>query len=193
VARRAAVVRETKETRVEVEVDLDGEGEFEVEVEPAFLKHMLETLALHGSMSLKLKAQGDLPHHVVEDTALALGEAIDRALGDRAGIARFGFAYAPMDEALARCVVDLSGRGYADVDLGLSGQRVEDLSSSDAAHFFKSLASAARMTLHVKVLYGLNDHHKVEASFKALALALSSAKSPRHGKVGRIPSLKGTL
>lgn len=191
-ARRAAVVRETKETRVEVEVDLDGEGEFEVDVEPRFLKHMLETLALHGSMNLRLKARGDLQHHVVEDVALALGEAVDKALGDRAGIARFGFAYAPMDEALARCVVDLSGRGYADVRLRLSGRSVEDLSSSDAAHFFKSLASAARMTVHVKVLYGLDDHHKLEASFKALALALRSAKSLKHGG-GGVPSLKGRL
>ena len=190
--RRAEVVRETRETRVEVEVDLDGEGGFDVEVEPLFLKHMLETLARHGLLDLKLRARGDLPHHVVEDAALTLGEAIDKALGDRVGIARYGFAYAPMDEALARAVVDLSGRGYADVKLRLRGPRVEDLASSDAAHFFKSLARAARMTLHVEVLYGADDHHKVEAAFKALALALRRAVAVEP-RVKGVPSVKERL
>lgn len=184
--RRAEVVRETRETRVEVGLDLDGEGRFEVEVEPSFLKHMLETLARHSLIDLRLRARGDLPHHVVEDSALTLGEAIDRALGDRAGIARFGFAYAPMDEALARAAVDLSGRGYANVELKLTGTYVEDLASSDATHFLTSLASAARMTLHVEVLYGEDDHHKVEAAFKALALAL-------RGAVALEPRVKGAL
>jgi imidazoleglycerol-phosphate dehydratase len=184
--RRAELVRETRETKVEVSLDLDGEGRFEVEVEPSFLKHMLETLARHSLIDLKLRASGDLPHHVVEDSALALGEAMDKALGDRVGIARFGFAYAPMDEALARAAVDLSGRGYASVELKLAGMYVEDLASSDAIHFLKSLASAARLTLHVEVLYGEDDHHKVEAAFKALALAL-------RGAVAVEPRVKGAL
>lgn len=184
--RRAELVRETRETRVEVSLDLDGEGRFEVEVEPSFLKHMLETLARHSLIDLKLRASGDLPHHVVEDSALALGEAMDKALGDRVGIARFGFAYAPMDEALARAAVDLSGRGYASVELKLAGMYVEDLASSDAIHFLTSLASAARLTLHVEVLYGEDDHHKVEAAFKALALAL-------RGAVAVEPRVKGAL
>lgn len=190
--RRAEVVRETKETRVEVEVDLDGEGRCEASVEPSFLRHMLETLARHSLIDVRVRASGDLGHHVVEDVALALGEAVDRALGDRAGIARFGFAYAPMDEALARAAVDLGGRGYASVRLGLRGERVEDASSSELAHFIRSFASAARAAAHVEVLYGDDDHHKAEAAFKALALALrmAIAQDPR---VRGVPSVKGRL
>ncbi|MCX8205000.1 MAG: imidazoleglycerol-phosphate dehydratase [Candidatus Nezhaarchaeota archaeon] len=180
------MVRETREARVEVEVDLDGEGRYDVSVEPRFLKHMLETLARHSLIDLKVRAAGDLAHHVVEDVALALGEAVDRALGERAGIARFGFSYAPMDEALARAAVDLGGRGYANVKLELRSAQVEDVASSDVAHFLKSLASAARATLHVEVLYGSDDHHKVEAAFKSLALALRMAASLD-------PRIKGVL
>ncbi|MEM4700468.1 MAG: imidazoleglycerol-phosphate dehydratase [Candidatus Nezhaarchaeales archaeon] len=190
--RRAEVVRETKEARVEVEVNLDGEGRCEVSIAPSFLKHLLETLARHSLIDLRLRASGDLVHHVVEEAALALGEAVDRALGDRAGIARFGFSYVPMDEALARAAVDLSGRGYANVRLELRGEVVEDAPSSDLVHFIRSLASAARSTIHVEVLYGADDHHKAEAAFKSLALALRMAASP-DPRVRGVPSVKGRL
>jgi len=175
-----------------VEVNLDGEGLFEVSVKPLFLKHMLETLAKHSLIDLRIEAEGDLEHHVVEDVALTLGKAIDEALGAREGITRFGFAYVPMDDALARAVVDLSGRSYAVVDLKLRGPSVEDAKASDLAHFFRSLADAGRLNLHLKVIYGRDDHHKVEACFKALALALRQAVSvdPR---VKGAASVKGTL
>jgi imidazoleglycerol-phosphate dehydratase len=193
-ARRAAVSRKTLETAVEVELTLDGAGRAEVASGIGFFDHMLGALTKHARFDLNLKCQGDLQvddHHTVEDCALALGQALDRALGERRGIARFGSAFAPLDEALARAVVDLSGRPCAVVDLGLARETLGGLACENVAHFFASLATAGRMALHVDVLRGANDHHRAEAAFKAAALALRQAvclEGP-----DQVPSTKGVL
>ncbi len=192
--RTASVHRETKETSIDVKLGLDGEGRSDVKTGLGFLDHMLSSLAKHGRMDLELGCTGDLgvdDHHTTEDCALALGQALDRALGDRSGIARFGWAYAPLDEALARAVVDLSGRPHASVDLGLARHMVGDVAAENIGHAVRSLAMAARATIHVDVLRGENDHHRAEAAFKALALALSMAAA-LDGSVG-VPSTKGVL
>ncbi|MGH6898003.1 MAG: imidazoleglycerol-phosphate dehydratase HisB [Geminicoccaceae bacterium] len=193
-ARRAAVSRKTLETAVEVELTLDGTGRAEVATGIGFFDHMLGALVRHARFDLTLKCQGDLEvddHHTVEDCALALGQALDQALGERRGIARFGSAYAPLDEALARVVVDLSGRPCAVVELGLEREALGGLACENVAHFFTSLATAGRMTLHVDVLRGANDHHRAEAAFKAAALALRQAVRV-HGP-DQVPSTKGVL
>ena len=193
--RRAEVSRRTLETDVRVELSLDGEGRAEVATGIGFLDHMLTALARHGRFDLSLTCEGDLQvddHHTAEDCALALGQAFDRALGERRGIARFGHAYAPLDEALARAVVDLSGRPCAVVDLGLTREALGDLACENVPHVFASLAMAARAALHVDVLRGANDHHRAEAAFKALALALRQAVR-REGPADAVPSTKGVL
>jgi imidazoleglycerol-phosphate dehydratase len=193
-ARRAAVSRKTLETAVEVELALDGTGRAEVASGIAFFDHMLSALARHARFDLTLKCQGDLAvddHHTVEDCALALGHALDQALGERRGIARFGAAHAPLDEALARAVVDLSGRPCAVIELGLVRETLGGLACENVAHFFTSLATSGRMALHVDLLRGANDHHRAEAAFKATALALREAV--RADGSGQIPSTKGVL
>ncbi len=192
--RAAELRRTTKETDVRVRVCLDGTGESEIETGIGFLDHMLTALARHGAIDLQLRCAGDLhvdDHHTAEDCALALGEAIDRALGERRGIARFGHAYAPLDEALARAVIDLSGRPFAALDLGLRREKLGALSCENVPHFFASLATAARATLHLQLLAGENDHHRAEAAFKAFALALRAAI--RRDGSDRIPSTKEAL
>lgn len=192
--RQARYERKTHETRIEAALDLDGRGEARVSSGIGFLDHMLCSLARHARFDLELAGQGDLEvddHHTVEDCALVLGELVTRALGRRAGIRRFGSAYAPLDEALARAVVDLSGRPFAAVDLGLRRERLGALSCENLPHFFACFATAAGLTLHVDLLRGDNDHHRAEAAFKALALALSEAVSP--SGFDDVPSTKGTL
>jgi imidazoleglycerol-phosphate dehydratase len=192
--RRAEVGRTTGETEVKVTLDLDGEGRAEVESGIGFLDHMLTSLAKHARFDLRLSCQGDLEiddHHTVEDCALALGQALDQALGERRGIARFGSAYAPLDEALARAVVDLSGRPCAVVELGLVREMLGEVACENIAHFFISLATAGRLALHLDVLRGANDHHRAEAAFKATALALRQAV--RADGSDQVPSTKGVL
>jgi imidazoleglycerol-phosphate dehydratase len=192
--RRAEVGRTTGETEVKVTVDLDGEGRAEVESGIGFLDHMLTSLAKHARFDLRLSCQGDLEiddHHTVEDCALALGQALDQALGERRGIARFGSAYAPLDEALARAVVDLSGRPCAVVELSLVREMLGEVACENIAHFFISLATAGRLALHLDVLRGANDHHRAEAAFKATALALRQAV--RADGSDQVPSTKGVL
>lgn len=191
--RTARVERRTGETEISLELLLDGDGTAEIETGLGFLDHMLTALAKHGRFDLQLECEGDLEvddHHTAEDCALALGAAFDQALGERRGIRRFGHAYAPLDEALARVVVDFSGRPSAHVDLGFRRDRIGDIATENLTHFFVSLAAAARLTLHVDVLKGDNDHHRAEAAFKALALALRQAVA-RDGDA--IPSTKGVL
>jgi imidazoleglycerol-phosphate dehydratase len=192
--RQAEVQRKTRETDVRVRLVLDGSGRASARTGLGFLDHMLESLAKHARFDLELACHGDLhvdDHHTCEDCALALGSALDQALGERRGIRRFGSAYAPLDEALARAVVDLSGRPFHSVTLGLARDRIGDVSSEMLAHVLASLASAARATLHVEVLRGENDHHRCEAAYKATALALRAAVE-QDGSSG-VPSTKGSL
>lgn len=193
-ARRAEIVRKTAETDIRLALVLDGGGKAKVATGLRYLDHMLGALARHAGFDLELSCTGDLDiddHHSAEDCALALGAALDQALGERRGIARFGSAYAPLDEALARAVVDLSGRPYARVDLGLKRERLGDVACENLTHVFQSFAIAARATLHVELLRGANDHHRAEAAFKALALALRQAVR-RTGDM-EVPSTKGVL
>lgn len=192
--RTASVTRTTRETSIRMTLDLDGTGKTAVKTGIGFLDHLLDALSRHARFDLMLTCEGDLQvddHHTAEDCGLALGEALDRALGERRGVNRFGWALAPLDEALARAVVDLSGRPFADVALGLHRERVGGLSCENIPHVLRSLATAARITLHVDGLKGENDHHRAEAAFKATALALRQAVA-RSG-FDDVPSTKGTL
>ena len=192
--RTATVHRVTGETDVRVTLDLDGAGRADVITGLGFLDHMLTALSKHSRIDLKVHATGDLhidDHHTVEDVALAIGEALAQAAGERRGIRRFGHAYAPLDEALARAVIDLSGRAWPAIDLGLRRQHLGTVATENLTHWFQSFAMAARLTLHVDVLKGDNDHHRCEAAFKALALALRDAIARTGGD--EIPSTKGVL
>jgi imidazoleglycerol-phosphate dehydratase len=193
-ARQSSVSRKTLETAITLDLVLDGSGQSEVATGIGFFDHMLAALAKHAQFDLKLRCAGDLEiddHHTVEDCALSLGQALDQALGERRGIARFGSAFAPLDEALARAVVDLSGRPCAVVDLALQRERLGQVACENLAHFFVSLATTGRMALHVDVLRGTNDHHRAEAAFKATALALRQAV--RIDGPDQVPSTKGVL
>jgi len=184
--RRAELRRKTRETEIVARVDLDGAGEAEIRTGIGFLDHLLASLVLHAGIDLSLVCRGDLEvddHHSVEDCALALGAVMDQALGERRGFARYGAAHAPLDEALARAVVDLSGRPCAVVELGLRRESI--------AHFVRSFATALRASIHLDVLRGENDHHRAEAAFKALALALRAALARTADE--RAPSTKGVL
>ncbi|MEZ4386565.1 MAG: imidazoleglycerol-phosphate dehydratase HisB [Candidatus Krumholzibacteriia bacterium] len=191
--RTITVTRRTAETDITLDLTLDGAGRREIATGVGALDHLLDGLACHAGWDLQLACRGDLhvdDHHTVEDCALALGEALARALGERTSLVRFGHAYAPLDEALARAVVDLVQRPHASVDLGLRRERLGDLSCENIAHLFTSLAMAGRFCLHLDVLRGENDHHRAEAAVKALALALRQAVAP--GASG-VPSTKGVL
>lgn len=193
-ARHAKISRKTSETSIELDLILDGTGKADIETGIGFLDHMLISLTKHARLDLILRCKGDLEvddHHTAEDCALALGQALDQALGDRRGIKRFAHAYAPLDEALARVVIDLSGRPSAVVDLDLRRECLGELACENIVHVFTSLAMASKSALHVDVLRGENDHHKAEAAFKALALALRDAIQ-RDGS-DQVPSTKGVL
>jgi imidazoleglycerol phosphate dehydratase HisB len=188
-------MRETRETSIELEVCLDGRGEHAVSTGLGFLDHMLASLAVHGCLDLRLECRGDLDvddHHTVEDCAIALGVALDKAIGEREGITRFATAFAPLDESLARAVIDISSRPFAHVDLGLRRDSIGAVATENITHFFSSLATAARVTLHLDVISGANDHHRAEAAFKALALALREAVAIDPRRRG-VPSTKGAL
>jgi imidazoleglycerol-phosphate dehydratase len=192
--REAAIVRSTAETEVRVTLRLDGTGASAIETGVGFYDHLLSSLAHHALFDLDIAARGDLQideHHTVEDVALALGQALAQALGDRSGIARFGDAAVPLDEALARAAVDCSGRGYAVLHLRFRSERVGSLPTQLVPHALESFARAAGVTLHLEAS-GENDHHVAEAAFKALARALRAAveRDPRRAGV---PSTKGTL
>lgn len=192
--RTGLVERRTAETDIVAQVVLDGSGRAEISSGLPFLDHLLTVLARHSGFDLQLRCKGDLEiddHHTVEDCALALGSAIDRALGERRGIGRFGYAYAPLDEALARAVVDLSGRPSAVVSLGLSRPMIGTVACENIEHALRSFAVSLRAALHVDVMRGENDHHRAEASFKAMALALRQAVAPTGART--VPSTKGVL
>jgi len=191
--RKAKVERKTAEVDITVKLNIDGEGKGEVETGFKFLDHLLITLAKHALFDVTVKAKGELKHHVCEDVALTLGEALQKAIAEKRGIRRFGSAHVPMDDSLARAAVDLGGRAYSNLDLKLSQPQIEDLKTEDIEHFFNSLAQASKSNLHLTVLYGTNDHHKIEAAVKALALALREAVTLESRMGFEIPSAKGVL
>ncbi|TVR83989.1 MAG: imidazoleglycerol-phosphate dehydratase HisB [Rhodospirillales bacterium] len=194
--RTANIERRTKETSIAVTVNLDGTGQASVATGIGFLDHMLEQLARHGLMDLDIKAEGDLHvdgHHTVEDTAIVLGQAVARALGDRAGIRRFGQALSAMDETLSRVVVDISGRPFLVWRVRLDRPRLGDLDTELIGHWFQAFAFNAGLTLHVETLYGDNNHHICESCFKGLARALREACAIDPGAAGAVPSTKGVL
>jgi len=193
--RSARVQRKTKETRIALDLDLDGRGGAEIESPVGFLNHMLTLLARHAGFDLAVKAAGDTevdPHHTVEDIGICLGQALAEALGSKEGIARFGCAAVPMDEALAQVSLDLSGRPYLVYQVEFPGERVGEFETELVRDFLQALATHAKMTLHVRALYGENDHHIAEAVFKALARALRAAVA-RDPRVRGTPSTKGVL
>jgi imidazoleglycerol-phosphate dehydratase len=194
-AREAEVRRTTKETDVRVRLALDGSGASNVSTGVAFLDHMLELFARHGLFDLDVECRGDLhidDHHSVEDVAITLGQAFTQALGDKQGIARYGSAYVPMDEALCRAVVDLSGRFYLVYEVETRRETIGNFSVELAEHFWRSLAEAARCNLHIDCLRGRNTHHILEGTFKATARALRRAVE-RDPRVSGVPSTKGVL
>ena len=218
-ARFATLARDTNETKIQLSLNLDGghleeldakstNGESEhatqasksqtiaVSTGIGFLDHMLHALAKHSGWSLRLKTLGDLhidDHHTAEDTCIALGQCFKSALKTTTGLARFGSAYAPLDEALSRAVVDLSNRPYSVIELGLKREKIGDLSCEMIPHCLESFALHAGITMHVDCLRGFNDHHRAESAFKALAVALRAATTPVAGREGEVPSTKGVL
>jgi len=193
-ARRASVARSTRETTIQATVDLDGTGVSSISTGLGFLDHMLTSLSQHSRIDIALTCKGDLhvdDHHTAEDCALALGQALDQALADRRGTRRFAHAYAPLDEALARTVIDLSGRPAPVVALGLRREKLGDIACENLTHFFISLATTMRCSLHIDTIRGENDHHIAEAAFKSLALALRAAVARDNGT--DVPSTKGVL
>lgn len=194
--RTATVSRKTAETEIAIRLDLDGTGQFSVDTGIGFFDHMLSHIAKHGVFDLDLRATGDLhvdQHHSMEDCGIALGEAFAKALGDKGGIVRAGSAYMPLDEALAFAAVDLSGRPFAALDLKLYGGEVGGFPPGLLLHFIESFAFALKAAVHVSVVTGVNDHHKAEAAFKALARALDAATRVDPRRAGSVPSTKGTL
>jgi len=195
VTRTAEISRSTNETDISLSLSLDGTGQGERSTGVGFFDHLLDALARHGGLDLSVRAQGDLetgPHHTVEDTGIVLGQAIDQALGDRAGIARFGHAVVPMDEARASASIDISGRPFALFDANLPEVAIGDFDSDLAEEFLRALANSAKLTLHVRVEAGSNAHHMVEAAFKAFSRALRAAVTIELG-ASDIPSTKGLL
>jgi imidazoleglycerol-phosphate dehydratase len=191
--RTATITRGTGETKIIVTLSIDGSGKFEIKTSSKMFDHMLTHIAQHGLFDIKIKASGWDEHHVVEDVAIALGQALNKALVDKKGITRMGHAIVPMDDALAMVVVDISGRGYAVVDASFKRKKIGDLASDLVRHFLETFALEAKMNLHAKVLSGIDDHHKVEALFKALGRALDSATKIDARLSGKVPSTKGVI
>jgi imidazoleglycerol-phosphate dehydratase len=194
--RTSEIHRKTEETEITIQLNLDGTGACQVNTGIGFLNHMLHHIAVHGLFDLQVEAKGDLevdPHHTVEDTALALGQAFDQALGERAGIVRMASASVPMDEALAFVSLDLSGRPYAVIQVDWHAPEVGSIPTSLLTHFFESLAVTLRANLHARSLYGRDDHHQAEALFKALGRALDEATRLDPRRRGKVPSTKGKL
>ena len=194
-ARTATLEYATKETRTHLTVNLDGTGQAKIDTGIGFFDHMLEQLVFHGLLDLELNCQGDLKvdaHHTVEDVGIALGRALDQALGPRTGIRRYGHSYVPMDETLARTVLDFSGRPEFHFQGGFTAPAIGALDAQMITHFFKSLAVAGRLTLHMALLYGENDHHKAEGLFKSCGRALADAVTLDARRAG-VSSTKGVL
>lgn len=194
--RTASITRETKETAIAVTVNLDGDGNYSVSTGIGFLDHMLEQLSRHSLIDLNVRIKGDLhvdQHHTTEDSAIAIGEAVSKALGDRKGITRFGNAYSPMDETLTRVSIDISGRPFIVWKAEFTQPRLGEMDTELFEHWFHAFSGAAGITLHVETLYGKNNHHIIESAFKGLARALRQAVEIDPRKADSIPSTKGTL
>ena len=194
--RTGSIHRQTHETSIAVDLNVDGTGVYEISTGIGFLDHMLEQLSRHSLIDLKVKAVGDLhidQHHTTEDTGIAIGEALAQALGEKRGITRYGSAYAPMDETLTRCALDISGRPWLVFKAAFNMPKLGEWDTELIEHWFHSFAQAGGLTLHVENLYGSNNHHIVESCFKALARALRQAVEIDPRKGDAIPSTKGTL
>jgi imidazoleglycerol-phosphate dehydratase len=193
--RAASVERSTKETQIKLALELDGAGRADISTGVGFFDHMLDLLTRHARFNLSVRANGDLEtgaHHTTEDVGIVLGQALDRALGDRSGIARYGDATVPMDEALGACAIDVSGRPYCAFDADLPATTIAGFETELTEEFFRAVANNARLTIHIRALEGSNAHHKIEACFKAFARALREAVAPDASETG-VPSTKGML
>jgi imidazoleglycerol-phosphate dehydratase len=194
--RKAILERNTKETKIKVEINIDGNGQYKISTGIGFFNHMLEQLSHHSLIDIRLEAIGDLHidfHHTVEDCAIALGDAIKNALGDKKGIMRFGYSYVPMDETLSRCVIDLSGRAYPIFNCDFKRDKVGEMDCELFREFFFAISQSIGCNLHIENLYGINNHHIVESCFKALAYALRQAITVDERKKNAINSTKGVL
>jgi imidazoleglycerol-phosphate dehydratase len=193
-SRTARINRKTKETEVLVEVNIDGNGKISIKTGLPFLDHLITSLAKHAMLDLKLNAKSmdGIDHHLIEDTAISLGNAMDQSLGNRIGIVRFGHSSVPMDESLAEASLDLIKRQYQRIDLSIERKQIEGISKEDLEHFFRSLAQNLNICMHGSVKYGENDHHKIEAAIKAFAVAWRTAAG-YDGKQKGIPSTKGAM
>lgn len=195
-SRTATIERATKETQIKATVDLDGTGAYDVKTGVGFLDHMIEQLARHGLIDIKLQANGDLHidfHHTVEDSGIVLGQAVAKALGDKAGITRYASVELPMDEALTKVAIDVSGRPYLIWNVAFSRDKVGDMDTELFREWFQAFAQNAGITLHISNVYGENNHHIAETCFKGLARALRAAVAPDPRQGNRVPSTKGTL
>ncbi|UTW59028.1 imidazoleglycerol-phosphate dehydratase HisB [Kordiimonas sp. SCSIO 12603] len=194
--RTASVARKTNETDITIELNLDGTGVYDVHTGIGFLDHMLEQLSRHSLMDLKVRTEGDLHidgHHTTEDTGIAIGTAVKKALGDMKGITRYATAYIPMDETLSRAAMDISGRPFLVWNVDFRRDKIGEMDTELFEEFFRAFAFAAGMTLHVENLYGTNNHHIIESCFKAVARALREAATIDPRKADAVPSTKGTL
>jgi len=195
-SRTASIERTTKETQITLTLNIDGSGVAQISTGVGFFDHMLEQIAKHGQFDLTISCVGDLhidEHHTVEDVSICLGQALNQALGDRGGIVRAAHAFVPMDEALCFAAIDISGRPYAVIDAEFHTARIGGLATDLVWHIFETIAVHARLTTHLRVHYGRNDHHKVEGLFKAFARALDAATRIDERLQGQVPSTKGTL
>ena len=191
--RKATVARETAETNVKVELHIDGSGQFQITTGIRMFDHLLSHIAQHGVFDIKISASGPDQHHVVEDVAISLGKAFNQALGKKRGIVRMAHAVVPMDEALAEVAVDIGGRVYSVIEADFDEANIGDLDADLVRHFLVSFASEAKINLHAKVISGINDHHKAEALFKALARALDSATRIDQRIPDKVPSTKEVI
>ena len=190
--RTHTIKRSTNETQIQLTINLDGTGSSEINSGNSFLDHLVKSLATHSLFDIQLHAKGDLTHHIVEDIAICLGSALREALSDGMGITRFGYGLVPMDDSLALAALDLVKRPYVKLNLKLEGDIIEDLPTEDILHFFETFALSLQATIHLWVFYGQNDHHKIEAATKALALSLKQACTLDYTR-NQVPSAKGTL
>lgn len=194
--RTARISRDTAETQITVELNVDGQGRYSLDTGNGMLDHLLGQLSRHGLIDLDITAKGDVHvgwHHLVEDLGIVLGRALGEAVGDAKGIARMAHSYVPLDEALALTVVDFGGRGYAVIDAPMSDSDLGGLPADLIRHFLESFAREGRFNLHVRLLSGVNNHHKAEAIFKSMARSIRAALTPDTGMAGEVPSTKGTI